>query len=95
MFEMQCSGNTKYTRDFGVFVEGETGHESCADVMSVNEVGVDVGDELAASAKGGGNAPRLARREIEIGADDGGTDFAIFGGEAFSVGRERDDDFDA
>ena len=63
--------------------------------MRVDQVGADVGDELAASAEGGGNAPRLACGEIEVGAEDGSAGLAIFGGEAFGVGGERDDYFDA
>jgi hypothetical protein len=37
----------------------------------------------------------MLRGEIEVGADDGGAGLSIFGGEAFGVGGERDDYFDA
>jgi hypothetical protein len=95
MFEMQCSGDAKDARDLGIFSEGQAGYESWADVMRMDEVGADVVDELVAGAQGVGNAPRLARGEIEVGADDGGSGSAILRGEAFGVRRERHDYFDA
>ena len=95
MFEVQRAWNLKNAGDGRIFTEGEAGDEGWADVVSVDEVGADVGDELAAGTKRRWNAPRLARGEIQVGSDDGGAGLAIFGGEAFGVGGERDDYFDA
>src|ERR1700733_3119047 len=94
MFEVQWARDLKDTRDLGFLSEGQAGYESWADVVGVDEVGANVVDELAAGAQGGGNAPRFLRGEIEVGAEDGGSGLAIFGGEAFGVGGERDDYFD-
>src|ERR1700733_1978364 len=95
MFEVQWARDLEDSRDFGFLSEGQAGYESWADGVGVDEVGANVVDELAAGAQGGGNAPRFLRGEIEVGADDGGAGLAIFGGEAFGVGGERDDYFDA
>src|ERR1700683_3745672 len=95
MFEVQRSRNLKNAWDGGIFSEGEAGDESRADVMSVGEGGGDVGDERAASAKSRGDAPGLAGGKIEIGANNSRSGFAIFWGEAFGVGGQSYDNFDA
>ena len=95
MFKMKSSGDSKNARNRRILPEGEAGDERCAHVMSVDQVGADVGDELTASPKRGWDAPGLARGKIEVGANDGGSGFAIFWGEAFGVGGQSDDYFDS
>ena len=95
MFKVEWARNFKDARDRRIFAEGEARDESGADVMSVDEVRADVGDKVTASAKRGRDAPGLARRQIEIGANNSRSGFAIFWGESFGVTGQRDDYFDA
>jgi hypothetical protein len=95
VFKMKSSGDSKNAWNRRILPEGEAGDERGPHVMSVDQVGADVGDELTASAKRGWDAPGLARGKIEIGADDCGAGFAIFWGEAFGVRGQSDDYFDS
>ena len=95
MFEVQWARNLKDAWNRRILPEGEAGDERGSHVMSVDQVGADVGDELTASAKRGRDAPGLARRQIEIGANNSRSGFAIFWGESFGVGGQSDDYFDS
>jgi hypothetical protein len=64
MFEVQRARNLKHPWNGRILPQGKAGDEGGADVVSVDEVGADVGDELAAGAKSGWDAPRLAGGEI-------------------------------
>jgi hypothetical protein len=63
--------------------------------MRVNQVRVHFFYESPQTRADGGHLPKMLGGEIEVGADDGGAGSAIFGGEAFGVGGECDDYFDA
>jgi hypothetical protein len=95
VFKMKSSGDSKNAWNRRILPEGEACDECCAHVMSVDQVGADVGDELTASAKRGWDAPGLARGKIEICANNGRSGFAIFWGEAFGVGGQSDNYFDS
>jgi hypothetical protein len=95
VFKMKSSCDAKNTWNRRILPECEAGGERGPHVMSVDQVGADVGDELTASAKRGWDAPGLARGKIEIGANDSRSGFAIFWGEAFGVGGQSDDYFDS
>src|ERR1700685_2695044 len=92
---MKSSGDSKNAWNRRILPEGEACDECCAHVMSVDDVRADVGDEVTASAKRGRDAPGLARRQIEIGANNSRSGFAVFWGESCGVTGQRDDYFDA
>jgi hypothetical protein len=78
-----------------VSAQGESRNKSGAYMVSVNEVGPNVFDELTACAQCAGQTPRVACVEIEISPQNLNASLAIAGRKAFGIGRQRNRDLDA
>jgi len=91
MLEMERAGNLEDAWDGGELSKSGAEHQSGANVVGVNDVGLNLGDQVFAGAKQRGNLPRTPGGKIESEGNDSGASIFIFGCEASGRGGENDD----
>jgi hypothetical protein len=91
MLEMERAGNLEDAWNGGELSKSGAEHQGGADVMSVNDVRLNLGDQVFAGAKQRGNLPGTPGGKIESERDDGGAGVFIFRSEASRGGGENYD----
>ena len=91
MLEMKRARNLEDAWDGGELSESGAKHQGGADVVRVNNVGLDLGDQVFAGAKERGNLPRTPGGKIQGERNDGGAGVFILGSEASGGGGQNDD----